>query len=169
MAEQEVQLAPSGGGGKGRLRIFIIAGAALLLVAGGAVAYLTGAIPGKGGQAEGAEGHAPEPRAEPLYIPIEPAFTVNLRGEAGANRYLQTTVELLTRDPATDAAVKRHLPVIRDQLVMLFSSQDLQGITSQEGKERLRAEALASVRKLLEAETGRAGVEQVLFTSFVMQ
>ena len=38
-----------------------------------------------------------------------------------------------------------------------------------EGKERLRAEALATVKKVLEGETGTADVEQVFFTSFVMQ
>lgn len=44
-----------------------------------------------------------------------------------------------------------------------------QGLRSREGKEKLREEVLAEVRKVLEEQTGEAGVEQVYFTSFVMQ
>lgn len=103
-----------------------------------------------------------------MYVPLEPSFIVNLQGH-GPTRYFQTSVEVLTRDPAVEAALKRHLPIIRNDLVMLFSSKDAKDLASMEGKERLRAEALAAVKKVLESETGTAEVEQVFFTSFVMQ
>ena len=38
-----------------------------------------------------------------------------------------------------------------------------------EGKEKLRADALAEIQKVMKAETGKPGVESVFFTSFVMQ
>ena len=174
MAEKEIQLAPpapepENGGGR-KLGILITAAAAILLLAGGATAYFTGLLPGQGASAakggEGAPAH--ERKREALYVPIDPPFTVNLQG-AATTRYFQTTVELLTRERDAETAVKRHLPIIRDNLVMLFSGKEVKDLSTAEGRERLRAEALASVRKVLEAETGRSGIEQVFFTSFVMQ
>ena len=43
------------------------------------------------------------------------------------------------------------------------------GLSTQEGKAKLRKEVLKEIHKVLEAETGKEGVEEVFFTSFVMQ
>ena len=107
-------------------------------------------------------------RAEAVYVPIDPAFTVNFRGGAGA-RYLQVAVEAMTREPDVEAQIKRHMPVIRNDLTLLFSSKSARDLSTIEGKETLRAETLASIQKVLETETGKPGVEAVYFTSFVMQ
>lgn len=167
MAEKEVQLAekPRAGG-----RMLPILGVSLisLLVGGGAAAYFAGMLGGHGGPGAHAGAPVVAPRAEALYVPIDPAFTVNLQG-GGPVRYLQTTVEVLTRNPDVEAQIKRHLPVIRSNLVMLFSSKESRALATAEGKEQLRAEALASIQRVLEAETGQTGAEEVYFTSFVMQ
>ena len=84
-------------------------------------------------------------------------------------RFLQVTVELGTREPDMVEKIKEHRPAIRNSLVMLFSSQDPLALNTREGKEKLRADTLAEVQKVLEAETGSTGVESVFFTSFVMQ
>jgi flagellar FliL protein len=52
---------------------------------------------------------------------------------------------------------------------MLFSNQDPYTLNTREGKEKLRSEALGEIQKVMKQETGRAGVESVFFTSFVMQ
>ena len=52
---------------------------------------------------------------------------------------------------------------------MLFSSQDPQALNTRDGKEKLRDETLSEVQKVLKRETGSPGVENVFFTSFVMQ
>jgi flagellar FliL protein len=171
MADKEIQLAPAAPGSGGKLKLILIATAAVVVLAGGggAAAYFAGLFGGHAGEGAAAEAEAAKPaKREAVYVALEPPFTVNLQG-TGGNRYFQTTVELLTRDPGAEAAVKRHLPVIRNDLVLLFSSKDAKELASVEGKERLRAEALAAVQKVLEGETGKAEVEQLFFTSFVMQ
>ncbi len=58
---------------------------------------------------------------------------------------------------------------MRNQLVMLFSSQDFAALATPVGKEMLRQQATASVQELAQKETGKVAIEQVLFTNFVLQ
>ncbi len=116
------------------------------------------------GEGDG-EGDAP---SVANYVPIDPAFVVNFEG-AGPARFLQITVELMTRHPEVVEHIKKHMPVIRNNLVLLFGSQTYDKVNTLQGKEALRQAALAEVQKILEAETGDSGVEALYFTSFVMQ
>jgi len=83
------------------------------------------------------------------YVPLDPPFVVNFNADSDI-RFLQ-------------------IPSIRNSLVMLFSSQDPYVLNTREGKEKLRDETLTEVQKVLKDETGSTGIENVFFTSFVMQ
>ena len=48
-----------------------------------------------------------------IYLPIDPAFVVNFASQ-GKARFLQVTVEVMTRDPLMPDQVKLHMPVIRN-------------------------------------------------------
>ena len=76
---------------------------------------------------------------------------------------------LLSRARNLLEAIKTHTPMIRNNLIMLFSRQHYADLIAPEGKEKLRAEALAEVQKVMQKETGEPVVEEVFFTSFVMQ
>jgi flagellar FliL protein len=52
---------------------------------------------------------------------------------------------------------------------MLFSQESADGLLTRQGKEKLQAASLAEVKKLLVAETGKPGVDALMFTSFVVQ
>jgi len=75
----------------------------------------------------------------------------------------------MSRHKEVEEQVKNHMPVIRNNLVLLFSSQTYDSVSTLEGKEALREEALTVIQKILEEETGDPGIEAVYFTSFVMQ
>jgi flagellar FliL protein len=122
---------------------------------------------GDGEEGDG-EGDAEEPIQQAIYLPVDPAFVVNFAAQ-GKARFLQVTVEVMTRDPEMSEAIKLHMPVIRNNLMLLFSSQSYDGVSTLEGKEALREEALEVVQQILEEETGDPGIEAVYFTSFVMQ
>jgi flagellar FliL protein len=170
MAEPEESAPPPAANRSRRKLVVLGAAAGLLLLGGGAAAaYLSGLLGGGQAPEDGqAAPDAPRPKAQALYIPIDPPFTVNLTA-GDSTRYLQTTIELLTRDPAVEGAVKQHLPVVRDNLVMLLSSRDARDLATPEGREQLRGDALKAIQDVLRAETGLSGVEQIFFTSFVMQ
>jgi flagellar FliL protein len=103
-----------------------------------------------------------------IYLPLEPAFVVNFQGQNRA-KFLQVTIEIMTRDQHVVDLVSQHMPAIRNSLILLFSSQAYEEISTAEGKEALREKALEEVQAILEEETGDPGIEAVYFTSFVMQ
>ncbi len=102
------------------------------------------------------------------YVSLEPPFVVNFEGNSSA-RFLQISVEVMSRNAEYIDHIKKHMPVIRNNLVLLFGSQTYDKVNTLKGKEDLRQRALTEVQKILEEETGDAGVEALYFTSFVMQ
>jgi flagellar FliL protein len=108
------------------------------------------------------------PKAPELFLPLDPAFVVNFQDQ-DSTRYLQVGVTVMTHDPAAVQAMKESDPVIRNALVMLFSSQTYAGLSDIAGKKKLQAEALDAVRKIVVDKTGKPNVDALYFTSFVMQ
>ena len=102
------------------------------------------------------------------YVSLDPPFVVNFEGNSAA-RFLQISVEVMSRKLEYAEHIKKHMPVIRNNLVLLFGSQTYDKVSTLKGKEDLRQKALSEVQKILEEETGDTGVEALYFTSFVMQ
>jgi flagellar FliL protein len=110
-----------------------------------------------------------EPLAPPLYVALDPPFVVNFEGDQLV-RFLQITVQVMTRDPATVEILKANDPVVRNDLLMLFANQKYEVVAQRAGKEKLRSDALAAVRHVVQSAGGKPDhIEQVYFTSFVMQ
>ncbi|NYZ61807.1 flagellar basal body-associated FliL family protein [Luteimonas deserti] len=103
------------------------------------------------------------------YLPMSPAFVVNLDETPMGPRYLQVEVQLVTRDPLAGADLQKHEPALRARLLMLFAQQTYEGVSSRAGKEALQAQALKEVQALMTEETGKPAAEALLFTSFVTQ
>ena len=121
------------------------------------------------GEADAAEAEAPPaPKAPPVYMPLDPAFVVNLEDPSGL-RFLQLQMEVMGRDAKQLEDAKQHMPRIRNALLMLLGQQQVAGLATREGKEKLQADVLAELQKILQEETGQPVVEAVYFTSFVMQ
>jgi len=103
------------------------------------------------------------------FIPLDPPFVVNFEPGSSA-RFLQITAQVMTRDPHMKEFLTMNNPIIRNDLLLLFGNKHVEEVSTQEGKEALRAAALTAVRKIVEAEDGDPDeVEAVYFTSFVMQ
>jgi flagellar protein FliL len=170
MAEIPVLEAAPGQDGAGAKKkslmlIAIIAVVVLAAGAGGAWFFLGKSDPKKA-HAEKAEAVV---KAPPIYIALDPPFVVNFEAEQLV-RFLQVTVQVMTRDPEASEIVKSNDPVVRNDLLLLLSNQHYDTISSAAGKEKLRTQALASVRKVVANAGGKADkIEAVYFTSFVMQ
>lgn len=148
--------------------LFGLLGLLGVLLLGGSiigVLYLTGVLPSPPEQNEASPA---EELKEAIYVALEPAFTVNFQGKGGA-RFLQLSVEVMTREPDVQDLLKKHMPMIRNDLVLLFSSKTSDELGTREGKEKLQKETLVGIQTVLEKEAGTKGVEAVYFTSFVMQ
>ncbi len=146
--------------------------AVVLLMAGGTVGVLfaTGVMgsPPDAAAEQTAEVAEEPPPAPPVYLPLEPVIVVNLRGE-GSTSYLQAGVEIMARGQEVITAVQEHMPVVRNNLLLLLGSQTYDDIDDRQGKDRLRERAREEINRVL-AEQGLEGeVEAVYFTSFVLQ
>ena len=151
---------------KGKLKLIILIVVAVLLAIGlsvGATWYFM---------------HSPKSEAVPqadvnvklpaIYEPMAPAFVVNFNAN-GRQRYMQVSVTLQARDPADLKALMVHLPVIRNNLVMLFSGQTFDDLATPVGQEILRQKTTASVQEVAQKELGKVVIDQALFTNFVLQ
>jgi flagellar protein FliL len=107
-----------------------------------------------------------EPRL--IYIALSHPFVANFGQSSSKMSYVKAEVSLRTMSNLEEA-VKRHIPYLRNEIVLLLSKQDAETMTSNEGKERLRNEALVKVRAVMAREEGRPMIEDLLFTSFVVQ
>jgi flagellar FliL protein len=109
-----------------------------------------------------------KPKQPAIYYPIKPPLIVNFDAR-GRQRFLQVELALMTRDSEVISALDTHISMIRSGLILLIGGQLYEELQTAEGKELLRQQCLQEIQRLMEKEIGKPGVEQVLFTNFVMQ
>jgi flagellar FliL protein len=151
--------------GKSKKTLIIVILLAVVLLAGGGVGAWFAFAP----HDKKPETAKKEPPAPALYVALDPPFVVNFEADQQV-RFLQVTAQLMSRDPATIELLKTNDPVVRNDLLMLFGGQKYSVVSTREGKEALRTQTLAAVRKIVAGAGGKPEkVEAVYFTSFVMQ
>ena len=102
------------------------------------------------------------------YFSLSPPMVVNV-SDNGKVRHLQIGIQLRLDDPADNGAVQEHKPAIQHELVMLLSGHEAKDVRSTQGKEKLRAEATGILQKLLTENLGKPTINDVYFTTFVIQ
>jgi len=104
------------------------------------------------------------------YISLSPPFVGNYALDGGARlRVYKADVALRVNSDAAAAVVRHHEPLIRNQLVALFTQQNLESMSNVEAKEKLRQEALKQVQQVLENEEGKPTVDDLLFNNLIVQ
>jgi flagellar FliL protein len=160
--DKAAEAAPAAGRGKKKLILIIVI--ALVVIGGGVGGWL---FMSKGKKADGETGNHHEEEAKAAAH--APAFVVNFGG-AENSRFLQIQVEAMTRDPLVLEVIKSNEPAIRNDLLLLFSSQTYDVLMSGEGKEALRKATAEAMRKVIAREGAKPeAIEDVFFTSFVIQ
>lgn len=104
------------------------------------------------------------------YIEMVPDFVTNVGQPGQQMKYLKAAVTLRASQTTTRAAVENHMPRLRHELVMLFGEQtDLDRLTSNEGKQALKEEAIQRINAVLEEQQTGEQIDDVVFTTFVVQ
>jgi len=169
---EETEEAPKKKGGSKMTLIIIIV--AVLLVVGGSIGatlyFLSSSEDTIESESESEEEEVEEVelQKEAIYQKISPAFVVNFQG-SGKTRYLQVHVTVMGRDPDAMAALEVHMPLIKNNLTLMFSSQNFDELKTPEGKEKMRQQSTEAIQAIMQKELKRPGIETVLFTNFVMQ
>lgn len=102
------------------------------------------------------------------YVTLVPALVGNF-GDGPKLKFFKADLSLRVTGPDIEAKVKHHEPLIRNQLVMLFSQQTEEAMAAQGSRETLRAEALKQVQDVLNQEEGQPLVEDLLFNNLIIQ
>ena len=175
--KEDLDLDVEGGKKSSRLILILIILLALVLLGGGGAAawyFFLRPAPVSATAPEGAATAPPvatKPRVDqgpPVYVELDPDFVVSFKDQRLA-RFMQLRVKLMSHDADLMETVEQYKPVLRNNLLLLYSSQKFEEIVTREGKEKLLAQSLEEVNRTLEKEAGVSGVEAVYFTSFVAQ
>jgi len=117
------------------------------------------------------------------YFTLEPAFVANII-DGRKLRYMQVGLDLMSMDSHAIQAVQDHHAPIRHELLMLFTHLEISDVMGMQQREHLRQEALKRIQDTLLKYAGinskdkvatddgkkyRTGIQEVLFTSFVIQ
>ena len=153
---------------KGKLKLIIAGVVALLLAIGLSVGATWFFMHSAQSKPAAAAETAPVGKQPAIFEPMAPAFVANYN-QNGRQRYMQVSITMQGRNQADLEALKVHMPVIRNNLVMLFSGQDFATLATPVGQEMLRQKATASVQEVAQKELGKVVIEQLLFTNFVLQ
>lgn len=129
--------------------------------------FMSAAVANEGGAESEAE-------AGVKYIEMTPKFTVNL---AEPKKFLLINVQLLVEGAAAIEAVKKHMPALRHELIMLYSGRPSAELQTMEQREALRQETTTIVRETLEKMEGghhakkghsEEGFQEAFFTEFLI-
>ena len=85
--------------------------------------------------------------AAPIYIALD-EMIVNLPGRGGEH-YLQTKMVLRTNDGSTEDKIKKFLPVIRDKIITVLSSRQMQELATVEGKTMMAREVALVINSII--------------------
>jgi flagellar FliL protein len=158
---------------RSKKKLFLILFVLLLLIGGGGGAAFVfmgkSAAPALG--PDGKPLPAPvkhEPEKPPIFVVLEP-FTVNLQPETGGDQFLQVALTLQVIDQPQVEQLKLFMPQVRSRLLLLLSSKKASEISTPDGKKKLAAEIIAQMQQPFSAHGKPQTVNDVFFTSFVIQ
>lgn len=172
MAEEENAVeegaAPKAGGMARKLIFGVVV---ILAVAGGAFAAVTFMKPGESAPADETEvavEAAGSPKAA-IYTSLQPPLLVNLTDTVGSSHFMQVTMEVMAREQDVINAVRDNAPIVRNSLILLYSGENYEDVVTREGKEKMLADGLAEIKKVMKQESGVSGIEAIYFTNLVIQ
>ena len=150
-------------------KIIILAGAGIVLIGagiGGAMFFLKS--PEEPQNEEMVEEQMMPEAKDAIYEDIHPAFTVNFNDDS-KKKFMQVYMVAKFYDMKSRDQFKMHMPVVRNNLLMLMSGKNSDELTSVEAKEMLRKDALMTAQSVMQEIYGEKLVEDIYFTKLVMQ
>lgn len=99
------------------------------------------------------------------YLEITPKITVNL---AEPRSYLLINVQILAEGAEAIEKIKKHMPAIKHELIMLFSGREDDSLQSMEQREALRKETSVTIKKTLDKYEKNNGFRDAFFSEFLI-
>jgi len=177
---------------KGKKKLLLMGGAAILLAGGGAGAAVyagvlpfghhgpagpdrphlvprTGVSEGQIARYESSNGDVrPDPTlVQASYYPLHDNFTANLKD---GGQFVQVGLGVSTYyDQRVLDAVKLHEMAVRSAILLTLNSASAASLSTPEGKQQLKESLRKAVNDVLKKKEGFGGIDDVYFTSLVIQ
>jgi flagellar FliL protein len=110
----------------------------------------------------------PPPVITTIYNELSKPLIVNFP-QSSSVRLVKITLSISASDEATIGVLKKNEPMLMNNLLMLISSQDTDGLKTHEGKVALRNAIFDDVTSMLEKTAPGSEIKEVFFTSLIMQ
>lgn len=101
------------------------------------------------------------------YYGFEPEIVTNYISNRKKMGFVRISVELMVKDPNDLVSIEHHDPLLRSAIVEILGNQDENKIKSLTGREEIRRECYEKINSLMEQETGRGFVVNLLFTRYL--
>ena len=99
------------------------------------------------------------------YVEMTPKFTVNL---AEPKKYLLVNVQLLVEGAENVTKVKKHLPMLRHEMIMMLSGLPVADLQTMEQREALRVKTKDLIAASLAKVENSDGFRDVFFSEFLV-
>ncbi len=106
-----------------------------------------------------------EKQLEMEYVEMKPKFTVNLKER---NKYMMAKVQLMVEGDKYLEKVEKHLPMLRHELIMLYSGKSIDELQTMEQREQLRVKSRQAIIDALDKYENSDGFRDVFFTEFLV-
>jgi len=103
------------------------------------------------------------------YVSLGDPMVLNLSSGNRKLSFLQVKADVLVKDDDAKEVVEIHKAAIRHQLIVLLSEQTVKDMKTPAKREQVRQQATQNVRDMLASMAGNSDVEEVLFSSFLVQ
>lgn len=108
-------------------------------------------------------------RPKPIFVEIDP-FTINMESSTGASHLLYVGMTFKVGSEDTREILNEHMPQVRSRLLMQLSAEQVDELTSIQGKTELAEKLMAAIQDPPFAEPQpKLALEEVLFTEFIVQ
>ncbi|MEP4892399.1 MAG: flagellar basal body-associated protein FliL [Aliiglaciecola sp.] len=104
------------------------------------------------------------------YYGLEPDIVTNFLGSNATNLgFVRTTIELMLEDADYIEAIEHHSPLLRATVIDILGRQPKDKVKSLTGREDFRRTSLEQLRELMEKETGKPMIKDIIITKFIVQ
>ncbi len=106
---------------------------------------------------------------DPAYVSLGDTLVLNLANDSRRLAFLQLKADVLVKDDAARSAVETHVPAIRHQLIVTLSEQPAVEMQTPARRELVRQQVTQQVRDMLQQLADNSSVEEILFSTFLVQ
>ena len=136
------------------------------LAVGGAM-YFMGSGSGAGEEQDVNTASSKPAKSTSFYYSFPEPFVAPMVSSDRRQRFMQIALSIKTYNLDIALAVEKHMPLLKNNLNMLFTKQDYQTMQTPEGKLQLQMSAFEVVQAVMDRE--KMKIDEVLITDFVMQ